>query len=521
MQGITKTQRLYIAAGLFMLTVLTRLPLMDPMLFNMDSVSFAVALDKFDVSLFQPHPPGYFLYVMSGRLARLFTGDANTALVYLSIIFSALTVSLLYIMGSSMFGDREGLGASLVALASPLFWLHGVVALSYAAEGFIGLLIAWLCWRMLKGDSGCLWPSAVVLGLGGGFRQTTIIFLAPLWLYSIRRQGLMRVIAAMGLVVLSFLSWFLPMLYLSGGYERYLEATHAQAQRSVWHGFSLSYIAGNAGLQIVCITWGLMAALPPLILRLMPSKRKAAPLIGDRGQPFFFLFWLAPSILFYVFIMSTAIAPGYSLIYLVGIFLLAGKSISLEADRISKKTARARLRPDIVWAIVTALILAINSLSFIFLDYPFSYKGINNSGRMLRIYLEGLRKNFPPHDTVVIGSEYIFLNSRHVSYYLPEYPVYHIPVMVSASGNYYFRFKDRNTEKAASLVVPEGTKYVVYFIPCEGTLPEAAVKSGARLLYLGEGHYLIYFKAPLGDNYKTGINEINKAGDLGPSVTIP
>jgi len=69
-------------------TALTRFVFRSHYLYDIDSVNFALALKRFDPSVHQPHPPGYFLYVCLGRLANLLFHDANAALVGIGIVFS-------------------------------------------------------------------------------------------------------------------------------------------------------------------------------------------------------------------------------------------------------------------------------------------------------------------------------------------------------------------------------------------------------------------------------------------------
>src|ERR1700722_1663574 len=57
-------------------------------LYDLDSVNFALAMERFDPRVHQPHPPGYFLYVCLGRLLNSLVHDANLALVLLSIAAS-------------------------------------------------------------------------------------------------------------------------------------------------------------------------------------------------------------------------------------------------------------------------------------------------------------------------------------------------------------------------------------------------------------------------------------------------
>jgi len=77
---------------LFVLTLLTRLPFRSHLLYDHDSVQFALGLRDYDVYLHQPHPPGYFLYVHAAKLLNFFIGDANSSFVWISMIASACAV---------------------------------------------------------------------------------------------------------------------------------------------------------------------------------------------------------------------------------------------------------------------------------------------------------------------------------------------------------------------------------------------------------------------------------------------
>src|SRR3989304_7179112 len=107
--------------ALFLITLLTRIPFTSKLLYNLDSVHFALPLEKYYVYLHQPHPPGYFLYVMMGRAINLFVQDANTSYLVISVVFSGLTVVAVYYLGMAIFNKETGLWAALLALTSPLF----------------------------------------------------------------------------------------------------------------------------------------------------------------------------------------------------------------------------------------------------------------------------------------------------------------------------------------------------------------------------------------------------------------
>ena len=133
--------------------IATRLPFVSRYLFNIDSVQFALATGKFDIALHQPHPPGYFLYVMMGRFVLMFTKDENTAFVTISIVFSALTVIGIYYLAKELFDKESAVAAAAIAITSPIFWLHGEIALSYVPEAFMSVFFAYICLRISKGNN--------------------------------------------------------------------------------------------------------------------------------------------------------------------------------------------------------------------------------------------------------------------------------------------------------------------------------------------------------------------------------
>src|SRR5690242_6688338 len=95
-------------------TALTRTVFRSRFLYDIDSVNFALALQRFDPAVHQPHPPGYFLYVYLGKLSNAIFHDANTALVVISIVASCGTVATLYLLASIWFGRSAARFAGLI-----------------------------------------------------------------------------------------------------------------------------------------------------------------------------------------------------------------------------------------------------------------------------------------------------------------------------------------------------------------------------------------------------------------------
>jgi hypothetical protein len=219
-----KKDNIFLPSLFFIITVISRIPFTSKYLYHMDSVQYALALEQYDITVHQPHPPGYFLYVMLGRLLNLFIQDANITFIVISILFSGLTVVAVYYLGKEIFDKKIGIIAAAIAMTSPNLWFHGEVALTNTIEAFFSALVALFCWRIYKGKHKYVWLSVVALAVAGGIRQNTMIFLLPLWLFSVKGVPVRKTVSLLGLLIVCCLLWFIPMVYMTGGWSSYQEA---------------------------------------------------------------------------------------------------------------------------------------------------------------------------------------------------------------------------------------------------------------------------------------------------------
>ena len=126
-----KKDKIVLPSLLFLvITVISRIPFTSKYLYHMDSVQYALALEQYNITIHQPHPPGYFLYVMLGRFINFFMHDANITFIVISIVFSGLTVVAVYYLGKEIFNKKTGIIAAAIAMTSPNLWFHGEVALT-------------------------------------------------------------------------------------------------------------------------------------------------------------------------------------------------------------------------------------------------------------------------------------------------------------------------------------------------------------------------------------------------------
>jgi hypothetical protein len=412
--------------GLFLAGILSRLPFRSQFLYHWDSVNFALGTLDYDVRIHQPHPPGYFLYVMSGRLFNLITHDPNASFVWLSVLFSGLAVVLIYGLTRDLFGRAAGLVAALLALTSPPFWFYGEVALTYILEGSFVVAIAWACYRSLKGNTEAAWLGALVLGVAGGFRQTTLVLLLPLWIFSLRRLPWRNIFVAIFLLGGTVVAWLAPTVLLSGGLNDYLQASSSIGVGLL--GIREESLAGPIGRLGTYLIYGLMAGLLPLGYGALKALRDLRPcgrhwLQDERLQVL--ALWLVPNFLLYAPLVRVS---GHTFSFLPALLVLTGAAtVSLCADWTYWRNSD-RIRN---LAAITAVLMAVNVTFFLaapthlFGDVRVvfttpGWQTIASRDRSLAERIGYIKAHFPPETTTILGQG---LDFRHPDYYLNEYQI--------------------------------------------------------------------------------------------------
>lgn len=426
---------------LFLLTVLTRLPFISTYLYHADSGQFALALSHYDLVLHQPHPPGYFLYVMLGRLVHTFVADINVVFVLISIFFSGLTSVTIYYLGREMFNEEAGTIAAFLAIFSPNFWFHGEVALTYPIEAFFSAITGLLCWRLYLGRKEYLWLSAVLLAVAGGFRQNSAVFLFPVWLFSIRKEPVGRIAACMVFGGIVLLCWFIPMVVMTGGPDAYLAAF-----KELWlfnTGHNSVFEKGLPHLKQFSLTLNgflfflLGAAMPFSVVALYALFRNGLiSVLKDPKTPFFVM-WILPSFLFYLLIFIHPANPGYVLILLPPLAVVCAIALLFLGGEVH------RLAGKYITKVLVWIVLLLNAGIFLISSLPVSWSELRTHDRNIAAVLRGLSA-FKPDTTALFTGPYSFYSYRHLMLYLPEFTVYQVDVRASESGERRKQFGGAN-----------------------------------------------------------------------------
>jgi hypothetical protein len=419
--------QIYWAGGLAVITLLSRLPFYARIMYHWDCINFALALEEFNLSREQPQPPGYVLYVVLGRIVNVIIHDPPVTLLIISMLSSALAVVALFCLGKVMFEQRVGLVAALLLSSSPLFWFYGEISLPHTLDALLVIVSVWWLYQVMNGRMGYLIPAALVLAIAGGVRQQTLVFLAPLALFAVRRIGIKRLLLMLIVGALVCLAWFVPLMHWSGGVGKYLEITGAftrrfQSTTSVFMGGGWWGIRRN----LIKLT---MYTLFAWSLALIPSVIYAAKRLFHREWPrdwervLFLSLWIVPTVAFYTLIHMGQ--QGLVFVFLPALLLLSAVGLL----RLLGGTREKRW----VTSLATVGLVICNSVIFCLApEYPLggdrwrllTRATLANSDRYYGDRFEAIEENFDSRSTAILADDW-----RHTEYYLSNYTSLHFDIV--------------------------------------------------------------------------------------------
>jgi hypothetical protein len=323
-------------------------------------------------------------------------------------------------------------------------------------------------------------------------RQSVLLLLLPLWLgsaaWGIRSPR--KIGAAAGLLALVVLAWFLPMIWLTGGLERYLVASN-ELYASVVRPTS---VFGDGALQVVLTQLRFLlestaVGLGPLLLAFLALPFYARR-IGWEDREWFLLGWVLPPVLVYTFVHFGQ--AGYVLTFLPALVILLTRVLLTTLEVAARRLARPEWRWGLVPAVVGVLIF-VSGAFFVSArplprDFDAPLEGLVGRLRdnahewlwsrtatalreheaVLGAYVNTIRAFHPPEETVVItelGNPRSYPWLRHAMFYLSEYPIYELRVGEAPRG--YYAPQSAATMRLTPgerIALPSRVKRLVWFV---------------------------------------------------------
>ena len=427
------------AAILFVVSLAIRVPFRSHFAYHWDSAQFALAIGHYDVSLGLPHRPGYFLFVLLGRIVNILLGDPHTSLLVVNMVSGAALAALGYLLGTALFGRACGWVTAGILATSPLCWFQSEVVFSTLLDGVLVTATVLVCWRAIRRGGG--WPyvvgMGVLLALEAGVRQQTTPMLCPVWLYTFWKMPRPRWRKfAVGLLVAGLLcaAWFVPMVRLSGGLGVYLrlypERLRMDSPLTPFGGGGFGIVMRNLAFVVACCWVGFLVAVVLAlaeILSWLMERRDKLPAIASRQEQLQFLaWWIVPMIVFGVAVIT--VMPGYVLCYFPGLAILVALVLTRFVRRIERVLGGRRF-----YALVTAItgIAVVNGAVFLLppqktawvrAKLPLTAADIREHDQQLRRWFLAIRERFRTDQVVICHYHQLYYYGfRQFEFYLPEY----------------------------------------------------------------------------------------------------
>ncbi len=203
--------------------------------FDWDSSNYARGIAEFNLVKHQPHPPGYFLYVLGARALTGMTGGPMQAQIALAFALALIALAVFYALARQITGRDVALSATVLLAYSPTVSLYSSVSspdvtdlLSSCVAGYLAFLDPKVRqWRIIA----CL----TALGLLAGFRQSGVVLLVPLIAVAVLihwRIAWRAICAGAILGTLAFLAWYVPLAQSVGGWRVLYGLTSEQFRSS-------------------------------------------------------------------------------------------------------------------------------------------------------------------------------------------------------------------------------------------------------------------------------------------------
>ncbi len=310
-----------------------------------DEIQLELGMRRFDLGWHQPHPPGYVLFELAGKLFG-FLRHPGRALTLVAV------AAWITIVGRALPRRSPILVLfPLLFVLSPTLLTHGSTGRTYVVES-----VLWVSVLLLVSREGRWVPLTMgaLVGLGGGFRPTVLIwggFALAMMLWRRRRSLTARdVIEMLGALTAAVLVWTFALGVLCGGLDRYSELSAPLLRDNV---FAKSMFARGPSAVLAERLLPMVLSLPqalgpfsvvPIILLVERVRRRSAEL--KELDPV--LFGAAIAFAFYLVMIFDS--DGYSLSYVLPI--LTWTILALSRVRLPRVAAVSIAALLVGWAFV-------------------------------------------------------------------------------------------------------------------------------------------------------------------------
>jgi hypothetical protein len=402
----------YILCLLISFTALaSRVPLIEKFQSHWDGPQYTIAVVRYSFEQFTPAPPGYPLYIALGKLFYLFFNDPHKAILAVSVFGSLSGAIILYIVGMKMYHRQVGIAASTIFLTGSTFYYFGLTPYAYGLLIATTTLLAYIVYRIYikKTHEGIL--LGAIIGICFAIRPQETIQIGPLYLLGVLSLSTKERLKALAVFLSITLLWFIPLTH-SMGLQKYFTLSYEFAKTAIVNNSLIHHV--ELMIKGTLLSFGISSGFL-LYYFWKYTKVKKSLLIKNKNILFFYIVWIAPGLIYNLFIRTEH--AGYQMSYLSGLLILISYAIW-------KVTKKSRL----LYIVIISIVAAFNLCWFFYDRDPtftkpyrptsFHYSDIRKNDLKTGSKVTFVQDKFDPKKTLVISTEVLW---RPYSYYLRDY----------------------------------------------------------------------------------------------------
>ena len=492
-------QRRYVQPlTLTLVCLVSRLTFHGTALEGVDSIHFALGLRDYNLVHYQPHFPGYPVYLAMSWMILQVVGDATRALTLTTALLGSLTLFPLYLLTHRLYGSTAATLTALLFIVNPLIWLESSKAYSDVGGLFFLVTALALGYNTLIHHREHLtmpapWPrlwlrplywGSVVFGMMFGVRLAYLPFICTWgWLvYALcrLRNDRLPLMTALNGTVFGVGLWLVPFLLKVGLPDMVLAAKMNTAGTVYQYGHTLVTSQDYLGRAVQLYGWNLLVnglgfwwpdASP---LRFIPTALGLAALVVfwrlayqwlDRGMV---LAWILPYGI-WLYVAQNPDNPRHVLPLLPPLLMAMAAGLATAQHRFTQRVTRA------AWYGYAPALLLISAFGLIALPLVHEYRTTLPTRVQLVRYVA---EHYNPRTTRV----YCWWSRRFFQYYTPAWrrslPRIHQPLTISLSS--------------ARTILVTSDFFAGGFMPQDFQLRPVKVFSRNRYLHPWQHHLTLY-----------------------------
>lgn len=196
-----------------------RILFLEKWLGDWDSIQLALGLNDYSLVKHQPHPPGYPVYIITGKILAFFLQNDTLVLTGMSAFFGTAAVIPIFLLAKKEFGEKMAYFSVLMFIFIPVVWLLSVTALTDIVGLSALILTGYLLYHYQKSKTAVIWVSLLAgFLIGVRFNEFPVVLGLLGWVM-LQQKSFKYAFFQSAALAAGGLLWLIPIIMITGWTE--------------------------------------------------------------------------------------------------------------------------------------------------------------------------------------------------------------------------------------------------------------------------------------------------------------